>query len=155
MVKEYMLTDSKQRPRRDAGFTLLEIMVVVVIIGIMATVVAPQLLGRADEARITKVRADITGLEAALDLYRLDNYSYPTTNHGLQALVNKPTTAPIPKAYKEGGYIKTLPKDPWGRDYLYLQPGTKGKFYDLYSLGADGEEGGEDMNADITNWDAK
>ena len=149
-----MLT-MKQVPKQQAGFTLLEIMVVVVIIGIMATVVAPQLLGRADEARVTKVRADITALEAALDLYRLDNYNYPTTNQGLEALVIKPTTAPIPKTYKEGGYIKTLPKDPWGRDYLYLQPGVKGKFYDLYSLGADGEEGGEGANADITNWDVE
>ncbi len=149
------MLEVQQRPKRQAGFTLLEIMVVVVIIGIMATVVAPQLLGRADEARVTKVRADITGLDAALDLYRLDNYSYPTTNHGLEALVTKPTAAPIPKTYKIGGYIKTLPKDPWGRDYLYLQPGTKGKFYDLYSLGADGEEGGEGTNADITNWDVE
>jgi len=140
---------------KQQGFTLLEIMVVVVILGILASLVAPQILGRADDARITKAKADITGIETALDLYQLDNHQFPSTNQGLEALVSQPTDSPIPKNYKQGGYIKSLPKDPWGNDYLYLQPGVHNSNYDLYSLGADGLEGGEGNNADIGNWSNK
>ena len=147
-----MLKKTGQLTAKQSGFTLLEIMVVVVILGILATMVAPQILGRADDARITKAKSDIVSLEAALDLYQLDNYVYPTTNQGLEALATKPTDSPLPRNYKQGGYVKSLPEDPWGRDYLYLNPGIKGGQYDLYTLGADGEEGGEGVNADIGNW---
>ncbi|MBF0263871.1 MAG: type II secretion system major pseudopilin GspG [Gammaproteobacteria bacterium] len=134
------------------GFTLLEIMVVVVILGILASLVAPQILGRADDARITKAKADITSLETALDLYQLDNHQFPSTNQGIQALVSKPSDEPVPQNYKQGGYIKSLPKDPWGNEYLYLQPGIHNVNYDLYTLGADGIDGGTGSNADIGNW---
>jgi len=147
-----MLKNSKQIPNYQAGFTLLEIMVVVVILGILATMVAPQILGRADDARITKAKSDIVSLDAALDLYQLDNYVYPTTSQGLESLASKPTESPEPRNYKNGGYVKSLPNDPWGRAYLFLNPGVKGSTYDLYTLGADGEEGGNDANADIGNW---
>lgn len=147
-----MLKKTTPITANQSGFTLLEIMVVVVILGILATMVAPQILGRADDARITKAKSDIVSLEAALDLYQLDNYVYPTTNQGLEALATKPTDSPLPRNYKQGGYVKSLPEDPWGRDYLYLNPGIKGGQYDLYTLGADGEEGGEGVNADIGNW---
>lgn len=147
-----MLNKRKQLPYSQSGFTLLEIMVVVVILGILATMVAPQILGRADDARITKAKADIVSLEAALDLYQLDNYIYPTTSQGLEALAAKPSESPEPRNYKRGGYIKSLPNDPWGREYLFLNPGVKGGTYDIYTLGADGEEGGDGANADIGNW---
>ncbi|NOQ77641.1 MAG: type II secretion system major pseudopilin GspG [Methylococcaceae bacterium] len=147
-----MLNNSKHIPHAQAGFTLLEIMVVVVILGILATMVAPQILGRADDARITKATSDIVSLEAALDLYQLDNYVYPTTSQGLESLESKPTESPEPRNYKNGGYVKSLPDDPWGRPYLFLNPGVKGSTYDLYTLGADGEEGGDGANADIGNW---
>jgi len=136
----------------QTGFTLLEIMVVVVILGILATMVAPQILGRADDARITKAKSDIVSLEAALDLYQLDNYVYPNTSQGLESLATKPSESPEPRNYKQGGYVKSLPQDPWGRDYLYLNPGVKTQTYDIYTLGADGEEGGEGVNTDIGNW---
>ena len=138
--------------KKQAGFTLLEIMVVVVILGVLTAMVAPQLLGRADDARITKAKSDIVTLGGTLDLYQLDNYVYPTTSQGLEALVSKPAGAPAPRNYQQGGYIKKLPQDPWGRDYLFLQPGTRGGSYDLYSLGKDGETGGDGPNADIGNW---
>jgi len=147
-----MLNTRKQLAHSQSGFTLLEIMVVVVILGILATMVAPQILGRADDARITKAKADIVSLEAALDLYQLDNYVYPSTSQGLESLAIKPSELPEPRNYKRGGYIKGLPNDPWGREYLFLNPGVKGGTYDLYTLGADGEEGGEGANADIGNW---
>lgn len=142
-------------PSHNHGFTLLEIMVVVVILGILASLIAPQILGRADDARITKAKADITSLETALDLYQLDNHQFPTTNQGLESLVNQPSDSPTPKNYKQGGYIKSLPKDPWGNEYLYLQPGVHNANYDIYSLGADGIEGGTDNYADIGNWSNK
>jgi len=136
---------------KQQGFTLIEIIVVVVIIGILATFIAPKFLGRTDEARITKAKTDIQALESALDLYKLDNYAYPTTDQGLEALVEKPTSDPVPANWKDG-YIKKLRKDAWQRDYLYLNPGEHGAI-DIYTLGADGVEGGEDANADIGNWD--
>lgn len=132
--------------RSQAGFTLIEIMVVVVIIGLLAAVVVPRVMDRPDEARIAKARQDIRALEAALNLYRLDNYNYPTTDQGLEALVEKPTD-PEPPKYKEGGYVDRLPKDPWQRPYLYLSPGEHGE-YDVYSLGKDGVPSEDD----IGNW---
>ena len=137
--------------KHSQGFTLIEIIVVVVIIGILATFVAPKFLGRTDEARVVKAKNDIQALESALDLYKLDNYAYPTTDQGLEALVSKPSSDPVPNNWKEGGYIKKLQKDPWQRDYLYLNPGEHSEI-DIYSLGADGIEGGDGPNADIGNW---
>lgn len=134
------------------GFTLIEVMIVVIIIGILATLVVPKLIGRQDQALVTKARHDTSTLENALKLYRLDNYVYPTTDQGLEALVTKPAGTPEPKNWKKGGYIERMPKDPWGNEYLYLNPGVHGDI-DIYSLGADSQEGGDEMNADVGNWD--
>ncbi len=136
------------------GFTLIEIMVVVVILGILAALVAPNVIRRIDDAQIAKARQDIRAYETALNLFRLDNFKYPTTDQGLQALVQQPGDTTI-RNWKPGGYIDGLRKDPWGNDYLYLNPGSKGKEYDLYTLGADGQEGGEGINADVGNWNAE
>jgi general secretion pathway protein G len=138
--------------RLQRGFTLIEIMVVVVILGILAAVVVPRIMDRPDDARITKAKQDIRVLESALNLYKLDNFIYPTTQQGLESLVSKPGGEPEPRNYKSGGYIKSMPKDPWGNPYQYLQPGTKGEF-DLFSLGNDNRPGGEGAAADIGNWD--
>ncbi len=136
--------------RRQAGFTLIEIMVVVVILGILAALIAPNVISRIDEAQVTKVRQDIRAIESALKLYRLDNFRYPTTDQGLDALVTPPQD---PNAkWPEGGYLDRVPKDPWNRPYLYLQPGNQGEF-DIYSLGRDGQQGGDGPDADIGNWD--
>lgn len=134
------------------GFSLIEILVVVVIIAVMVAIVAPQFLGEAEKARITRVKADIAQIESALDRFQLDNGFYPTMEQGLEALVRKPDVEPEPKNYPPGGYLKRLPKDPWDNEYVYVYPGEHG-VYDIYSLGADGEEGGEGINADIGNWD--
>ena len=138
-------------PRHAAGFTLIEIMVVVVILGILAALIVPKIISRPDEARISAARQDVATLAQALKLYKLDNLAYPTTDQGLQALVNKPAAAPIPMNWKTGGYLERLPKDPWGHDYRYLNPGLHGEI-DIYSLGADGEPGGEGNDADVGNW---
>jgi general secretion pathway protein G len=145
-----MTVNSAHRFQR--GFTLIEIMVVVVILGILAAVVVPRIMDRPDDARITKAKQDIRVLESALNLYKLDNFVYPTTQQGLESLVSKPGGEPEPRNYKSGGYIKSLPKDPWGNPYQYLQPGTKSEL-DLFSLGADNRPGGEGAAADIGNWD--
>lgn len=137
--------------KQGRGFTLIEVMVVVVILGILAALVVPKIMSRPDDARLAKARQDIRTIEAALNLYKLDNYVYPTTEQGLEALVTKPTTPPEPRQWKQGGYLDRLPQDPWGRHYLYLQPGQHGEI-DIYSLGADGQQGGEGINADIGNW---
>ncbi len=137
--------------QRQAGFTLLEIMVVIVILGLLVSIVAPNVLQNQDRAMVEKAKADIAMLEQALDMYKLDNHSYPTTDQGLDALVNKPTSSPEPRNYRSDGYIKRLPQDPWGNQYQYLQPGEHGP-YDLYSTGADGDEGGEGLASDIGNW---
>jgi general secretion pathway protein G len=133
---------------RARGFTLIEIMVVVVILAILGTLVAPQILGRIDEARVTKAKNDLRLYESALDLYRMDNFRYPTTDQGLEALVKKPND-PNLKNWRPEGYVKQLQKDPWGHDYVYVAPGTNGAPYDLLSLGADGQPGGTGIDADI------
>lgn len=133
------------------GFTLLEVMVVVVILGILAALVVPKIISRPDEARIIAAKQDIASLMQTLKLYRLDNQRYPTTEQGLQALATKPTTSPVPANWKSGGYIERLPKDPWGNPYQYLNPGTRAEI-DIYSFGADGAPGGEGNDADIGSW---
>ncbi len=142
------------RESRSSGFTLIEVMVVVVILSILAAIVVPKIMGKPDEARVTKVLSDIRSLSAALDLYRLDNFTYPTTDQGIEALVTAPGSLSSGARYQEGGYIDRMPKDPWGNAYNYLQPGTHGSF-DIYSLGADNAPGGQGANADIGNWDAE
>ena len=132
-----------------SGFTLIEVMVVVIILGVLAAIVVPRVMERPDEARITKAKQDIRALEAALNLYKLDNFTYPTTDQGLEALVQKPGGSPEPKNWKK--YMDRLPKDPWGEPYQYLSPGTKGEV-DIFSLGADVQQGGEGVNGDIGNW---
>jgi general secretion pathway protein G len=136
---------------RAQGFTLIEIMVAVVILGILATLVVPKIMGRPDEARAVAAKQDISSIMQALNLYRLDNGRYPSTEQGLQALVQKPTTEPVPSNYKQGGYVGKLPTDPWGNPYQYLTPGLKGEV-DIQSFGADGKPGGEGTNADIGSW---
>jgi general secretion pathway protein G len=137
--------------RNIKGFTLIEVMVVVVILGILAAFVVPQIMSRPDEAKMVKAQQDVIRLESALDLYRLDNGQYPTQAQGLSALVSKPTTPPIPTHYNASGYLKRLPKDPWGHDYQYRNPGIYGDA-DVFSFGADGREGGEGVDKDIGNW---
>ncbi|MEO8654086.1 MAG: type II secretion system major pseudopilin GspG [Ramlibacter sp.] len=134
---------------RQAGFTLIELMVVLVIIGVLAALIVPNVLERADDARATAAKTDVNNLIQALKLYRLDNQRYPTSEQGLQALVSKPNVAPIPPNWK--AYLDKLPNDPWGRPYQYLNPGVKGEI-DVMSFGADGQSGGEGKNADIGSW---
>ena len=136
---------------RSGGFTLIEVMVVVVILGVLAAIIVPRIMGRPEEAKRTKAQVDIKAIEGALNLYKLDNGFYPTTEQGLEALVKKPETVPLPRKWKEGGYLARLSNDPWGRPYKYLSPGDHGEF-DLYSFGADGEPGGEGKDADVQNW---
>jgi general secretion pathway protein G len=133
------------------GFTLLEVMVVVVILGILAALVVPKIISRPDEARAIAARQDIASLMQALKLYRLDNQRYPTTEQGLQALVARPASAPLAPNWKTGGYVERLPRDPWGNPYQYLNPGVHGEL-DVYSLAADGAPGGEGNDADIGSW---
>jgi general secretion pathway protein G len=140
----------KIRNRRQRGFTLIEIMVVVIILGILAAIVAPNVIGRIDDAQVTRVQQDIRGIENALKFYRLDNFQYPTSEQGLEALVSKPADPNI-RNWKPGGYLDRLPKDPWGNDYQYLNPGQNGEI-DIYSFGRDGRPGGEDIDADMGNW---
>ena len=135
----------------QSGFTLIEIMVVVIIIGLLAAVVVPQFLGRVDDARIAKAKQDIQAMQTALTMFKLDNYVYPTTEMGLKALAQKPDSTLI-KNWRPGGYLQHVNKDPWGNDYQYVTPGAHGGEYDLYSMGADGQPGGEGLNADIGSW---
>ena len=137
------------RLRRAAGFTLIELMVVLVIIGVLAALIVPNVLDRTDDARATAARTDVHNLMQALKLYRLDNQRYPSSEQGLQALISKPTTAPLPLNWRP--YLEKLPNDPWGRPYQYLNPGVKGEI-DVMSFGADGQSGGEGKDADIGSW---
>ncbi len=137
--------------RAQKGFTLIEIMVVVVIIAVLATLIIPNVIGRAEDARIAKATADVRALESALAMYRLDNGHYPSTDQGLQALVKKPSGDPAADSWRQGGYIHVLPKDPWGHPYQYLSPGQHGE-YDIWSKGPDGISGNKD---DITSWNTK
>lgn len=136
---------------RQRGFNLIEILVVLVIMGLLISIVAPNLLGEADKARTQKVFADFRSIETALNIYRLDNYGYPSTEQGLNALVEKPTLDPVPRKWKTDGYLDEVPVDPWGNPYLYISPGENGAF-DLYTLGADGVPQGDGQNADLGNW---
>ena len=138
----------------DQGFTLLELMVVVVILGILALYVAPKFMGAPEEARINAAKVQIKSIETALKMYRLDNGIYPSTEQGLDALIQPPEVGQLARKWKKGGYLEKtkIPKDPWGNDYIYLSPGVHSDF-DLMSYGPDGEPGGEDENADINNWD--
>lgn len=133
------------------GFTLVEIMVVVVIIGILGALVVPKLLGRTGESRVVAAKTDIATLMQALKLYKLDNQRYPTTEQGLQALTTKPTSGPSANGWKDGGYVEKLPKDPWGNSYQYLSPGLHGEV-DIFSFGADGQASGEGEDADVGSW---
>ena len=141
----------KQYMQHQRGFSLIEIMVVVVILGILAALVVPKIISRPDEARVVKAKQDTLAIQSALDLYKLDNGFYPTTDQGLHALVQKPTSNPIPQDWQV--YLKSLPKDPWGRDYLYLNPGEHDEV-DVFTYGADGQPGGTGINADVGNWTA-
>ena len=139
------------RSRTQQGFTLIEIMVVVIILGILAAIVAPNVIGRVGDAQITAAKSDIRGIENAMKLYRLDNFNYPSSEQGLQALVSKPADPNI-RNWKQ--YLERLPKDPWGNPYLYLNPGNNGEI-DIYTLGRDGRPGGEGEDADIGNWNSE
>ncbi|APV50432.1 type II secretion system protein GspG [Betaproteobacteria bacterium GR16-43] len=142
-----------QTSRSNApGFTLMEVLVVVAILAILAAIVVPQIMNRPDEARRVAAKADIAAIVQALKLYRLDNGNYPATDQGLLALVQKPTSNPVPPNWKQGGYLERLPKDPWQSDYQYLNPGVRGEI-DVFSFGADRARGGEGNNADIGNWE--
>ena len=139
-------------PRRhQRGFTLMEIMVVIFIIGLLIAVVAPSVLGNQDKAMRQKVLADLSTLEQALDMYRLDNLRYPTSEQGLNSLTSAPKVEPLPRSWRADGYIRRLPDDPWGNPYHYRAPGEHGRI-DIYSLGADGAQGGEGTDSDIGNW---
>lgn len=137
--------------QKQSGFTLIELMVVVVILALLATFVVPQIMDRPEQARVVKAQQDIRSIESALKMYKLDNFAYPSTDQGLEALVKKPEGNPKPRNYNPKGYLESLPQDPWGNDYLYLNPGEHGEI-DIYSLGADGVAGGDGYNADIGNW---
>ncbi len=137
--------------RRGRGFTLIEIMVVVIIIGLLAGLIAPQILSRVDDARVAKAKQDIQAIETALTMFKLDNFRYPTTEQGLAALAQRPSDPTI-RNWRDGGYLPRLPKDPWKNEYKYQFPGSRGREYDLYTLGADDQEGGEGAAADIGNW---
>ena len=136
----------------NAGFTLLELLIVVVILGILAGLVAPRFFDQPEKARVAATQQQLKGVAEALELYNLDNRDYPTTEQGLKALVERPSLPPEPTNWKDGGYLPKMPKDAWGRDFIYLSPGVHGSF-DLVSYGADGKPGGEAENADISNWE--
>ena len=137
--------------KQKNGFTLIEVMVVVAILGILASIIVPKIIGRPDDAKIIKAKQDIMSIESALELYKLDNGEYPTTDQGLTALVEKPSTTPIPRHWKSGGYLKQLRTDPWDRPYQYLNPGIHSEI-DIFTYGADGQPDGTGVNADIGNW---
>jgi general secretion pathway protein G len=137
--------------KRHSGFTLIEVMIVIVILGVLAALIVPKVMGRPDEARIAAAKQDIFTIMQSLKLYKLDNRRYPTTEQGLVALVQKPSQAPLPQNWSAGGYLERLPNDPWGQPYQYLNPGLHGEI-DVMSFGADGQPGGQGVDADIGNW---
>lgn len=149
-----MKTQKSHSKNRQAGFTLIELMVVIIILGVLAGLIIPRVMGRPDEARQAKAKIQMEALESSLKLYKLDNGSYPTTEQGLKALVEAPTVGTLPRNWREGGYLDKprIPKDPWGNEFVYLFPGSHSDF-DLICLGADGEPGGDGVNADINNWE--
>ena len=140
------------RTSTQRGFTLIEIMVVVVIIGVLGAIVVPQFMSRPDQAKVTAARTDIQAISTALEMYRLDTFNYPSTQQGLEALVTRPAGTPLARNWNPQGYLKSLPVDPWGTPYQYLNPGTHSAGYDLFSFGADGVQGGEGFATDIGNW---
>lgn len=148
-MMDAMKTELTKKPGKQRGFTLIELMVVLAIIGVLAALIVPNVLGRADDARITAARTDVGNLMQALKLYKLDNQRFPSGEQGLNALTLKPTTEPVPGNWKP--YLDKLPNDPWGRPYQYMNPGIKGEV-DVLSFGADGQAGGEGNNADIGSW---
>jgi general secretion pathway protein G len=137
--------------KSHSGFTLIEVMIVIVILGVLAALIVPKVMGRPDEARIAAAKQDIFTIMQSLKLYKLDNRRYPTTEQGLAALVQKPSQAPLPQNWSAGGYLERLPNDPWGQPYQYLNPGLHGEI-DVMSFGADGQPGGQGVDADIGNW---
>nr|WP_320017516.1 type II secretion system major pseudopilin GspG [uncultured Desulfobacter sp.] len=150
------LRQHSRQIRNQAGFSFIELMVVVIILGILAGAIVPRYMDKADKAKVVKAQVDIASIETSLKMYKLDNGFYPTTEQGLLALIEEPTTDPVPRSWNENGYFekKRVPKDPWGNEYVYLSPGVHGTF-DLISYGADSESGGEGINADVTNWEVQ
>jgi len=146
-----MTSKNLNMPKQNRGFTLIEIMVVMVILGLLVAIVAPNIMGRSDQAKVTVAETQLSNIANALDLYRLDNSHYPSTQQGLEALVSRPTGSPEPKNWNPDGYLKSVPEDPWGAEYQYVSPGTEGP-YDLYSYGSDGQPGGDGDAADISVW---
>lgn len=144
-----------QKTKHQRGFTLIEVLVVVVIMGMLIGLIGPNIIGQVDKARVTTARADMATLAQALDMYKLDNHFYPTTDQGLEALVQKPQASPVPKNWNSQGYLKDtrLPLDPWDGEYIYISPGEESRAYELLSLGADQRVGGEEYAADISSWD--
>ncbi len=138
---------------KQKGFTLIELMIVIVILGLLATFIVPKLMSRPEQARVVKAKNDIRAIETALKLYKLDNGFYPTTEQGLKALVKKPQTPPIPQNYRPNGYLDKVPKDPWGHPYIYRSPGDNGRPYEIISYGADGKPGGTGYDADIKSYE--
>ena len=149
-----MISKKQQRLHREGGFTLTEIMVVVFIMGLLSSVVLFNVLGAREDAQVKTAKTNITRIANALEQYSLDMFDYPSERQGLEALVTEPDDIPNGALYRSGGYLNRLPLDPWGRDFVYERPGSRsGRSFDLYSYGADGQQGGEDLNADIGNWD--
>ncbi len=154
MTRELMTMQFTNKRAASRGFTLIEIMVVMVILGLLVAIVAPNIMGRSDQAKVTIAETQLKNIQSALDLYRLDNSHYPSTQQGLEALVSRPSGSPEPKNWNPEGYLKSVPVDPWGADFQYISPGSEGP-YDLYSYGSDGQEGGDGDAADISVWKTK
>lgn len=146
-----MTMKNLNKPQSSRGFTLIEIMVVMVILGLLVAIVAPNIMGRSDQAKVTVAETQLTNISKGLDIYRLDNSHYPSTQQGLEALKSRPTGSPEPKNWNPDGYMKSIPQDPWGNDFQYVSPGAEGA-YDLYSYGSDGQEGGDGDASDISIW---